>query len=134
MCALLSFIFIFFLFLTISNFGPTLAPPPPPPDAVRENDRLAWRQLAPFFLIIGVFMLLGYKYITSASSHLPPVVHPVACPDGLDRYVVGKGDTCWEIARTHQWTVGELVAANKEVDCDHLQIGRELCVRPQHSD
>jgi hypothetical protein len=33
----------------------------------------------------------------------------------------------------YQWTVDELVAANKEVDCDKLQIGRELCVRA-HSD
>ena len=82
-------------------------------------------------------MLLGYKYITSASSRLHPVPPPppvVICPDGLDRYVVGKGDTCWEIARTHQWTVAELVAANKEVNCDNLQVGRELCVRPPHSD
>ena len=114
---------------------PLKAPPPPPAHAERENqnDRLAWRQLAPFFLIIGVFLLLVYKYVTSASSRLPPPAAPappVVCPDGLDRYVVRQGDTCWEIARAHQWTVGELVAANKEVDCDHLQIGRELCVLP----
>lgn len=105
-----------------------LAPPAPPPGVVRESDRLAWRQLAPFFLIIGVFMLLVYKYITSAGTHLPTAPPPVACPDGLDRYVVHTGDTCWDIARTHQWTVDELVATNKEVDCDKLQIGRELCV------
>ena len=36
-----------------------------------------------------MFMLLDYNYITSASTLLP---------DGLDRYVVRKGDTCWEIA------------------------------------
>ncbi len=128
-CALL-------LFFSFSFFDSTTlkAPPPPPPHVVRENDRLAWRQLAPFFLIIGIFMLLGYKYITSASSHLPPSQQPVACPDGLDRYVVRKGDTCWEIAKTHQWTIDELVTVNKEVDCNNLQIGRELCVRPQYSD
>jgi len=109
------------------------APPPPPPGAARQNDRLAWRQLASFFLVIGVVMLLVYKYVTSASAHLPPVPPPVACPDGYDRYAVRKGDTCWEIARTHQWTVDELVAANKEVDCDKLQIGRELCVPGNNS-
>jgi len=115
-----------------SHRVPTLAPPPPPPGAARQNDRLAWRQLAPFFLIIGVFMLLVYKYVISAGAHPPPAPPPVACPDGLDRYVVHKGDTCWEIARTHRWTVDELVAANKEVDCGALQIDRELCV-PAHN-
>jgi Tfp pilus assembly protein FimV len=106
------------------------APPAPPPAAARQNDRLAWRQLAPFLLILGVFMLLGYKYLTSASAHSPSVP-PVACADGLDRYVVRKGDTCWEIASAHRWTVDELVAANKEVACDRLQIGQELCVPGQ---
>jgi len=78
-------------------------------------------------------MLLIYKYVTSASGHAPPAPPPVVCPDGYDRYVVRKGDTCWEIASTHQWTVDELVATNKEVDCDKLQIGRELCVPGSNS-
>ena len=73
-------------------------------------------------------MGLVYKFVISAGVPLPPGPPPVACPSGYTKYIVSTGDTCWGIASAHQWTVDELVAANKDVNCDKLQQGRELCV------
>jgi LysM repeat protein len=72
-------------------------------------------------------MLLGYKYITSVG----PRHQSAACSDGYGTYIVREGDTCWEIAKAHQGTVDELHAANKDIKCDELHVGQELCV-PEH--
>ena len=75
--------------------------------------------------LLGVFWLM--RYTLGGGSPAVPVC------GGRESWVVGKGDTCWEIAREHAVTVPELLAENSGLDCDHLQLGRILCLPPSSS-
>ncbi|KIY51533.1 hypothetical protein FISHEDRAFT_37011 [Fistulina hepatica ATCC 64428] len=83
----------------------------------------AYRQLMPFFLFIGVVLLLAWKFI------LAPALSRVeeACP-GLDTYWVEPGDTCWNIAQAHGSDLDTLVALNPTIDCARLMPGATICL------
>lgn len=48
--------------------------------------------------------------------------------DCFKKHTVRSGDTCYEIAKLHSITISELLARNPGLDCDLLQIDRNVCV------
>ncbi|KAF8892860.1 hypothetical protein CPB85DRAFT_1230453 [Mucidula mucida] len=82
------------------------------------------RSLFPFFLIIGVVLLLFFRlfpFPTSSSSN------PCPKPD-TSAYWARPGDTCWDIAVQHGVTLEELELANPSVNCERLMPGNTLCL------
>ncbi|KAJ3757081.1 hypothetical protein EV360DRAFT_46767 [Lentinula raphanica] len=84
----------------------------------------AYRTLAPFFLLIGVVILLVWKF---AFYEWSPPADP--CPSNSTvPYMVQPGDYCWEIARAHNCTLEELQSLNPEVNCDLIRPGNIVCL------
>ncbi|KAJ4000150.1 hypothetical protein F5050DRAFT_1804377 [Lentinula boryana] len=88
---------------------------------VNTND---YRTLAPFFLLIGVVLLLVWKF---ASYEWSPPLSPCSA-NATSPYMVQPGDYCWEIARAHNCTLEELESLNPEVDCSALRPGSTVCL------
>jgi len=85
----------------------------------------AYRTLAPFFLIIGVSLLLIWKFIFSYGWSEPQS----PCPgNATTPYMVQPGEYCWEIAHTHNCTLDELELLNPDVNCDSLLPGTVVCL------
>ncbi|KAJ7508356.1 hypothetical protein B0H11DRAFT_24070 [Mycena galericulata] len=84
----------------------------------------AYRTLFPFFLLIGVVLLLIWRLILSPGLAAPES----ACPTGAKSYLVEPGDSCWEIARTHGCSLDELKNLNKELVCERLMPGTTVCL------
>ena len=91
--------------------------------AMRENNRAAWRYMFPFFLLVGVFILLIVFFMRKGST-----AEPLFCGDDSIQYQIGNGNTCWSIADHYKTSVDELIRENKGLDCDHLAIGKRICV------
>ncbi|KAJ7651328.1 hypothetical protein FB45DRAFT_890270 [Roridomyces roridus] len=83
----------------------------------------AYRTLFPFFLIIGVVLLLVWRLILSPG--LAPPKDP--CPTGAEVYLVEPGDSCWEISRTRGCSLDELKKWNGGLECERLMPGMTLC-------
>lgn len=84
----------------------------------------AYRTLAPFFLLIGVVLLLVWKLTHSGWS-----TPPSPCPaNATTPYMVQPGDYCWDIARSHNCTLEELESLNPAADCGTLRPGAILCL------
>ncbi|KAL0952080.1 hypothetical protein HGRIS_008716 [Hohenbuehelia grisea] len=97
----------------------------------RQNLGAAYRTIMPFFLMIGVVLLLVWRFIVA-----PTVVDPKPlCGEGQLQYLVQPGDSCWEISRAHGLPLEELQRLNSEVHCDKLLPGTALCLPqpPKHS-
>jgi len=112
----------------ISDPSPTYHPPQPA-FATRDN---SWRYLAPFFLLVCLFLLLVYTVVGgglpfSGGKGLVRVER--TCAVGQDKYVVRKGDTCWDISKRYQMSVQQLESMNGEADCEKLTPGMKLCVK-----
>ena len=96
----------------------------------------SWRYLAPFLLLICLFllgvyaMLGGGAFLLPFFRHSPPSTSAkgTACVAGQDVHVVVAGDTCWAVARGRDMSVQQLESMNGELDCDALRPGRRLCV------
>ena len=58
--------------------------------------------MLPFFLLVGVFLLLVF-YFTRSSSPAPTL-----CAENSDPYEIGKDDTCWGIVKSHGVSLDEL--------------------------
>jgi hypothetical protein len=58
-----------------------------------------------------------------------PPVPEVVCAVGQDKYVVKKGDTCWDVAKRYGMSVQQLESMNNEADCERLDVGMRLCVK-----
>lgn len=82
-----------------------------------------WRYLAPWFVIVAVVLLLLFRYINSSTQA------PLECGEGMENYVVAKGDSCWKIANDRGWSVEGLREANGGLDCEKLVPGDQLCVQ-----
>ncbi|KIM32222.1 carbohydrate-binding module family 50 protein [Serendipita vermifera MAFF 305830] len=96
-------------------------------NAAAESNKLAWRQLAPFLLIVGVVLLLFLKMFLVPSSPVnPPATRE--CPQGLVTYEVVSGDSCWSIADGRGWTLEKLSHANPGLSCEPLSLGTTVCV------
>lgn len=84
----------------------------------------AYRTLAPFFLLIGVVLLLVWKLTHSGWS-----TPPSPCPaNATTPYMIQPGDYCWDIARSHNCTLEELESLNPAVDCGTLRPGAIVCL------
>ncbi|KAJ7603634.1 hypothetical protein DFH06DRAFT_1256405 [Mycena polygramma] len=84
----------------------------------------AYRTLFPFFLLIGVVLLLIWRLVLS-----PVLTEPQnPCPADATRYMVQPGDSCWEISRTHGCTLDELEKMNLMLNCDRLMPGTTVCL------
>jgi len=98
----------------------------------------SWRYLAPFFLLICLFLLGVYAMLGGGAFLLPSFGHSSSsavkgaavppCVAGQDVHVVVAGDTCWAVARGRDMSVQQLESMNGELDCDALRPGRRLCV------
>ncbi|KAJ7760105.1 hypothetical protein DFH07DRAFT_816881 [Mycena maculata] len=83
-----------------------------------------YRTLFPFFLLIGVVLLLIWRLILAPGLSAPKSV----CPTGAKSYLVEPGDSCWEISRTHGCSLDEFKAVNKKIECDRLMPGTTVCL------
>ncbi|KAJ6457270.1 hypothetical protein C8R45DRAFT_913662 [Mycena sanguinolenta] len=90
----------------------------------------AYRTLFPFFLLIGVIMLLVWRLILSPGLAAPK--NP--CPADTTSYLVQPGDSCWEISHTHGFSLDDFKKLNKKVDCDALMPGTTVCFPNQPAD
>jgi LysM domain-containing protein len=88
----------------------------------------AWRMMAPFLLLICVF-LLGVYVLLGGRLWWAPSDHGVTCADNQAVYQVRSGDTCWEISRRHDMSLQQLESMNEDLDCDLLKVGSSLCVK-----
>ncbi|KAF5340183.1 hypothetical protein D9758_014981 [Tetrapyrgos nigripes] len=86
----------------------------------------AYRQLLPFFLIIGVILLLVYKFIVA--PNLGPPSDPCANKENSVSHLVEPGETCWAISQAIGCSLEELEEMNERVDCGRLMPGMVLCV------
>lgn len=84
----------------------------------------AFRTLFPFFLIIGVVLLLIWRLVLAPSFYSPK--NP--CPTDTIAYWVHPGDSCWAIATEHGCTLDVLRELNPKVDCETLMPGKTLCL------
>ncbi|KAF2171142.1 carbohydrate-binding module family 50 protein [Zasmidium cellare ATCC 36951] len=95
---------------------------PPPSTPISPKARYDdWRYLAPWFVLVVVVLLVLWRFVTSTPA-------PLSCAEGLENYVVAKGDTCWNIADDRGWTVDGLKEVNDGLNCDKLMPGDQLCV------
>ncbi|KAJ6541586.1 hypothetical protein B0H19DRAFT_1173714 [Mycena capillaripes] len=84
----------------------------------------AYRTIFPFFLLIGVVLLLVWRLILSPG--LAPPKNP--CPPDTTSYLVEPGDSCWEISSTHGCSLDEFKKLNNKLDCDRLLPGSTVCL------
>ena len=102
--------------------------------ALTAEREKSWRQehspLLSFFLLVALFLLGVFWLMRYSLGGGGPA--PVVC-GGRDSWVVGRGDTCWEIAREKGVSVEELLGENAGLDCGHLQVGRIVCLPPSSS-
>ncbi|KAK0429652.1 hypothetical protein ARMSODRAFT_948113 [Armillaria solidipes] len=84
----------------------------------------AYRTLFPFFLIIAVVLLLVWRLILSPGLSVPKS----PCAQGMQAYWVQAGDSCWEIATRHGYTLEELQGWNPKVECEVLMPGTTVCL------
>lgn len=91
---------------------------------IRHAKREDWRYMAPFFLLIVLFLLLVWRFFgpeLSFSAAAP-------CPEGSTVYRVQEGDTCWGIAERVGISVEELRGWNEGLECEALGVGEGMCV------
>ncbi|KAJ7166509.1 hypothetical protein C8R43DRAFT_877854 [Mycena crocata] len=89
-----------------------------------SSNASAYRTLFPFFLLIGVVLLLVWRLILSPGLAPPKA----ACPAGSTNYLVQPGDSCWEISQAHGCSLDDLKIWNKKLECDTLMPGTTLCL------
>ncbi|KAJ7045202.1 hypothetical protein C8F04DRAFT_1249631 [Mycena alexandri] len=89
-----------------------------------KSNASAYRTLFPFFLLIGVVLLLVWRLVLSPAFSAPK--NP--CPAHTASYLVEPGDSCWEISRTHGCTLDEFKKLNEKIECDRLMPGSIVCL------
>ncbi|KAJ8520883.1 hypothetical protein ONZ45_g2346 [Pleurotus djamor] len=94
-----------------------------------RNANSPYRILFPFFLGIGVILLLIWRLIVYPGLSPPP---PPCQNSRL--YIAQPGDNCWEIAQTFHCPWEEFKELNTKVDCEHLMPGTSICVPLANSD
>ena len=88
---------------------------------LQAQDRQAWRYMLPFFVLVGVFLLLVFRLLNSGPA-------PLHCGEGLKTHRISQMETCWQIAQDERTTVDKLTEVNDGLKCDHLVVGSEICV------
>ncbi|KIY66564.1 carbohydrate-binding module family 50 protein [Cylindrobasidium torrendii FP15055 ss-10] len=88
----------------------------------------AFRTLFPFFMIIGVVLLLVWRLVVSPSFYS----QRDECPaEGTFPYWARPGDSCWAIATEHGTTLEVLQKLNPKVNCERLMPGKTVCLPKQ---
>ncbi|KAJ7146512.1 carbohydrate-binding module family 50 protein [Mycena epipterygia] len=87
----------------------------------------AYRTLFPFFLLIGVVLLLIWRLILYPGLAPPKEV----CSADAISYLVEPGDSCWEISRAHGCSLDEFKKVNPKLECDSLMPGTTVCLPKQ---
>ncbi|KAI6154139.1 carbohydrate-binding module family 50 protein [Pisolithus tinctorius] len=88
----------------------------------------SYRTLFPFFLVVSVVLLLVWRLVL-----LPTRVAPAPCPSTTISYIVQSGDTCYDIARSHNTTLDKLLIVNPQIVCSKLMPGDRVCVPDEGS-
>ncbi|KAG6897094.1 hypothetical protein C0992_004178 [Termitomyces sp. T32_za158] len=88
------------------------------------GQQAAYRTIFPFFLVIGVLLLLAWRLLISPVLSTPPS----ACPFNTTIYWVQPGDSCWEIGRMHGCGLEKLREINPGLDCAALMPGTTVCL------
>ena len=99
-----------------------LRPPPSKPGISARRRYEDWRYLLPFFVLVGVFLLLVFLLVDRGGEAA------LTCDSGWEAYRVVNGDTCWGIAEGRGVSVGRLEDANPGLECDYLEVGGRVCV------
>lgn len=85
-----------------------------------------------FMLLICLFLLVVWKYVLGARSAHHEHKHKLHCPDGesAPMYHVRPGDSCWEIAESHGFTLDALLnqTLNPKLNCDYLKPNDVVCL------
>ncbi|KAI0901631.1 carbohydrate-binding module family 50 protein [Annulohypoxylon nitens] len=93
-----------------------------------EPKASSWRHemgpLLNWFLLIGLFLLFIFWFISGATKQ----VSPTTCPDHSSPYKIKSGDSCWAIAEEHSVPLDSLLHENQGLDCDKLAPGSTLCI------
>ncbi|KAF9487491.1 hypothetical protein BDN71DRAFT_1404682 [Pleurotus eryngii] len=90
----------------------------------RYNIESPYRILFPFFLGIGVILLLVWRLVLSPGLSPPKPL----CPEDTQSYLVQPGDNCWEIAHSHGCPWPEFQKLNSNINCDRLTPGAVVCL------
>ncbi|KAF7347184.1 Peptidoglycan-binding domain protein [Mycena venus] len=93
------------------------------------SNAAAYRTLFPFFLLIGVVLLLIWRLILSPGLTAPK--NP--CPADTTKYLVEPGDSCWEISHTRGCSLDDFKKLNSKINCDALMPGSTVCIPNQPS-
>lgn len=89
-----------------------------------------WRYMAPFILLIGLFLLVVWHFFGPSLSFSGDK-SKVSCHPGEEKYQIARGDTCWNIAEAAGIRVEKLEGANEGMQCDGLKVGGWVCVPPK---
>lgn len=89
-----------------------------------------WRYMAPFILLIGLFLLVVWHFFGPSLS-FSEGEGKYSCHPGDERRRIVQGDTCWSIAEEAGIRVEELEGANEGLECDALNVGAWVCVPPK---
>jgi hypothetical protein len=105
---------------------------------IDKSNKAAWRNFAPFGLLVILVLLLLFRFLDGGSNTaggIPTDSDSTAgtigihkCGQGQAAHVVKKDDTCWDIRKVFHMTEEELFDINDGLDCDALQIGHVVCV------
>ncbi|TFK70075.1 hypothetical protein BDN72DRAFT_870467 [Pluteus cervinus] len=83
----------------------------------------SYRNLFPFFLLIGSIVLLIWRLVVYPTFNTPEL-----CSQGLKPYWAVPGDSCWEIAEKHHVPFDKLIELNPRLNCDLLMPGTSMCL------
>ena len=77
--------------------------------------------MGPWAVLVCLVLLLLFRFLPSGSGTL-------SCGEGLERYIVQKGDNCWDLSQDQGISVQELVDLNTGLDCESLWADQQICL------
>ncbi|KAI0801414.1 hypothetical protein C8Q74DRAFT_489984 [Fomes fomentarius] len=99
------------------------------PSGSTSRNNNAYRVILPFFLIVAVILLLVIRLVYSSTPVNPP--QAILCPGSSEAHHVVSGDTCWDLAQARGCSVEDILAVNKDLQCEALSLGQAICLPPK---
>ncbi|KAI1370146.1 carbohydrate-binding module family 50 protein [Hypoxylon crocopeplum] len=113
---------------TFSSYGDDAHDATEPLHGTSNEPPTSWRHemmpLLNWFLLVGLFLLLIFWFISGATKQ----VDPTTCGDQSSPYKIKTGDNCWAIAEAHHVPLESLLQENHGLDCDKLAVGGTVCI------